>query len=94
MMDARVVDYAGFDPVIVDRVIEERRVGTPLPAAESAEAVRRLAAQGYSDGQIAHRLGFTRRSVVRIRARRGIAPGVPRGTPRTVDAPNRPKRQG
>ncbi len=93
-MDGRSVDYACFDPVIVDRVIRERRVGSTLPAAETAEAVRRLAAQGYSDGQIAHRLGFTRRSVVRIRARLGITPGVPRGARRTIDAPNRPKARG
>ncbi len=94
MTDARSINYADFDPVIVERVISGHRVGSALPAPESAEVVRRLAAQGYSDGQIAHRLGFTRRAVARIRQRRGIAPGVMRGHCPTVNAPSRPKRQG
>lgn len=48
------------------------------------EAVRRLNAEGKSDGEIAGRLGFTRRTVTRSRARQNLGaaefrPGVAAG---------------
>lgn len=93
----RLNDYAVFDEVVVQRLVDGHRVGRPISAPEAAEATRRLAHLGFTDGQIAHRLGFTRRSVVRIRARLGIPAAV---TPvdnqhsRRHDAPTRPRMEG
>jgi hypothetical protein len=90
-------NYDDFDEVIVLRVVCGERLGTPIPAAEAAEAVRRLAQRGYDDGQIAYRLGFRRRSVVRIRQRRGIPAALPVGSnhyDRLVDAPSRARSAG
>lgn len=78
--DGRSVDYARFDRVVVDRLIGGQPPGQPIGAAEAAEVVRLLARRCYSDGQIALVLGCHRRSVIRIRRRRGIAAGVPRGS--------------
>lgn len=94
---AWVTNYDDFDEVLVERIVNGDRVGVPIPAAEAAEAVRILAGRGYDDGQIAHRLGFTRRSVVRIRRRRGIPGALPfgsNGTDRKVDAPHRARCAG
>ena len=94
---AWVTDYDDFDHVVVDRLVAGRHPGEPIRAADATEATRRLAAAGYTDGQIAHRLGFTRRSVARIRARRGIPAAAPVGTcghTRPIDAPNRPSKAG
>lgn len=96
-MKNRLYDYTDFDVVVVDRLVAGQRPGAPISAADAAEATRRLAARGYSDGQIAARLGFTRRSVIRIRNRLGIAAAL---TPaenqhaRLHDAPNRPRKAG
>lgn len=67
-----IYDYDTFDEVVVERIVNGRRVGAPIGAPEAAEAVRRLARVGFSDGQIAFRIGFTRRAVQRIRSRRGV----------------------
>lgn len=93
----RAVDYSAFDDVAVQRIVAGRRLGQPSSAADAGEATRRLARLGFSDGQIAARLGYTRRSVLRIRIRLGIAPALPRGTnghSRAFDAPNRPRSEG
>lgn len=92
------VDYSNFDEVLVDRIVAGRPARCPIPAADAAEAVRRLAVMGYSDGQIAVRLGFTRRSVQRIRTKRDIpaaltATGDNEHT-RLHDAPTRPRLAG
>jgi hypothetical protein len=93
----RLYDYADFDTVIVDRLVGGQRPSALITAADAAEATRRLAARGYSDGQIAARLGFRRRSVHRIRKRLGIpaalTPNDNRHT-RPHDAPARPKAGG
>lgn len=96
-MANRPVDYSDFDEVVVERLVRGFHPGELIRAAEAAEAVRRLARLDYSDGQIAYRLGMTRRSVVRIRARRSIPAAL---TPRQNhhhllhDAPTRPVRRG
>lgn len=92
------VDYTDFDEVVVHRVVNGRHPGQPFRPADAGEITRRLATQHrYSDGQIAHALGMTRRSVIRIRARLGIPAAL---TPRqnnhhlTHDAPSRPVSKG
>lgn len=94
---AWVTDYDDFDQVVVDRLVAGRHPGEPIRAADAAEAVRRLAALGYSDGQIAARLGFARRSVKRIRDRRNIPAALPVGSNGHSNypaAPNRPRKAG
>lgn len=44
---------------------------------DRSEVTRRMAALGYSDGQIAWALGCTRRSVLRIRDKLGIPAALP-----------------
>jgi hypothetical protein len=64
------------DPVAVERAV----AGRPpeyLTIAERAEAVRQLAGWGHSDPAIARRIGVAAYTVLRIRAREGIPPGVP-----------------
>ena len=93
----RPTDYGDYDAVVVERLVAGRHPGEPIRAADAGEATRRLARLGYSDGQIAARLGFRRRSIVRIRTRLGIPAAL---TPnqnqfaRAHDAPNRPRRAG
>ena len=90
-------DYDEFDEVIVQRIVSGRPIGAAIGAPEAAEATRRLAAAGYSDGQIAARLGFRRRSVFRIRRRHNIPAALtPRDNAyaRQHDAPNRPRKAG
>jgi len=66
------VDYTAFDEVVVGRLVAERRLSEAIRPADAGEATRRLARLGYSDGQIAARLGIRRRSVLRIRQRLDI----------------------
>jgi hypothetical protein len=93
----RLNDYADWDEVVVIRLVAGRHPGKLIRAADSGEATRRLAHLGYSDGQIADRLGFTRRAVHRIRRRLDIPAAL---TPydnqltRPHDAPARPKARG
>jgi hypothetical protein len=93
----RTTDYADYDEAIVDRLTAGHRPGALITAPDAAEVTRRLAAHGYSDRQIAARLGFTRRSVIRIRHRLGIPttlnPGDNQHT-RPHNAPGRPKARG
>jgi hypothetical protein len=93
----RLYDYADFDTVIVDRLVAGLRPGALITAADAGEATRRLAHLGYSDRQTAHRLGFTRRAVIRIRQRLSIPPALHPGAnqhTRPRDAPARPKARG
>jgi hypothetical protein len=93
----RTTDYGDYDEVVVNRLIAGQHPGGPISAPDAAEATRRLARLGYSDGQIAVKLGFRRRSVVRIRQRLGIPAAL---TPRQNQfdrqhaAPNRPRKAG
>lgn len=85
-MRPRARDQA-YDPDVVQRLVDA------LPATKSAgpadlwEAVRRLNATGFADGQIAYRLGCSRRHVQRIRAELGLPPVMASGTDWKVDAP-------
>lgn len=72
-------DLSAFDDEVVRRLLAGEAVGAPRTPADTVEAVRRMAALKWSDGQIAHRLGCHRRSVIRIRQKHGIAAGVPFG---------------
>jgi len=95
-MPTPVVDLTDFDEVIVDRACSNRWIGR-VPTAEAVEATRRLARRGFNDGQIAHRLQASRRSVVRWRQRTNTPPALPIGSnthDRLVDAPSRPLRLG
>lgn len=96
-MKNRLYDYTDFDAVVVERLVAGDRPGGPICAAVAAETTRRLARLGYSDGQIAARLGFTRRSVLRIRHRLGITAALKptqNQHDRLHDAPNRPRKAG
>lgn len=66
---------------VVDEVAVWRALtGDParrLGIAERVEAVRLGARRGWTDGEIADRLGIWTRSVVRIRMQHGIPAGVP-----------------
>lgn len=88
--------YDHVDEIAVQRIVDGRHTGR-VGYAEAAAATRRLAAAGYSDGQIAARLGYRRRSVVRIRVRHNIPAALtPRQNAydRQHDAPNRPRKAG
>lgn len=90
-------DYTAFDAVVVYRLVLGDRPDARTRPPDATEATRRLAALGYSDGQIAYRLGYTRRQVVRIRARLGIAAALGVGGNRWTrphDAPARPLKAG
>lgn len=72
MSRSRAIDYARFDEVKVLRTLAGHLPFRGLTYAERAEVVRRAASAGYSDGQTAVLLDCPRRSVLRIRQRRGI----------------------
>lgn len=74
----RPVDYADIDEVVVREAVAGRWTGK-LRAADAAQAVRVLAGQGHSDGQIALLVRRTERSVVRIRARHEIPAALRKG---------------
>jgi len=96
-MAGKPPDYAAYDEVVVQRLLDDRLPGEPIRAADAAEATRRLARRGYSDGQIAHRLGIYRRSVIRIRHRLGIPAALTVGRnhyDRLHDVPTRPRKKG
>lgn len=65
-----------IDPVAIERTINGHRP-TRLTPAETAEAVRILAAAGHSDPHIAERLHCSDRTIQRIRHRHRIPPGIP-----------------
>lgn len=94
----RAETYDQYDQVLVDLIVANRHpAGEKIGAAEAAHAVRRLVERRFTDGQIAYRLGTSRRRVHRIRKRWGIpavlAPST-NGTHQHVDAPTRPSRAG
>lgn len=96
-MKTRLTDYDAFDEVVVERLVAGHRPGEPIRAADAGEATRRLARLGYSDGQIAVRLGFNRRSVIRIRERLSIPAALKPNQnqfDRLHNAPNRPRKAG
>lgn len=83
-------DYSDFDEIEVRSIVAGRMAGKHFRPPEAAEAIRRLATAGLSDGQIAHRIGYHIRSVTRIRHDRGISSAHPVGTnrhTRKIDAP-------
>ena len=55
------------DPIPMPRAAPARRVRSGI--AQRAEAVRRLTVNGWSAGEIADKLGVTRRTVTRYRSR-------------------------
>ncbi len=63
--------YRPYDDVLVQAVVAGQLAENPYPA-DAEEIVRRLVARKFSDGQIAFRLGRTKRTVERIRRRLGI----------------------
>lgn len=84
-------DLSDFDEEVVRRLLADEPVGSRPRRADTVEAVRRMAGSGWSDGQIAFRFGFHRRSVIRIRQKHGIASGVPFGAYAGLPGlPNRP----
>lgn len=68
-------DFDDVDEIAVWRAIGGERIR--LNAAERVEAVRLLAARGYSTSAASERLGMAYRSVLRIRAAHGIPPADP-----------------
>lgn len=64
-------DLYDLDEVAVEALMAGRRP-YGLRAAEKAEAVRRLAGQGWSDQRISRQIGACERTVVRLRRRHGI----------------------
>lgn len=88
-------DFTDFDHEVVRRLLAGERVGAVRRFADTLEAVRRMARAGWSDGQIAYRLGCHRRSVWRIRARYAIPAALPVGATKGVSGiPNRPVQKG
>lgn len=63
---------ASFDHVVVGQVVNGHPVAGVIGTGSVREIVRILAAAGFSDGQIAYRIGCTRRTVGRHRAALGI----------------------
>ena len=60
------------DDVVVGQVVSGQPVAGVIDTGSVREIVRILAAAGFSDGQIAYRIGCTRRTVGRHRAALGI----------------------
>jgi hypothetical protein len=61
-----------FDPVVVDLLVAGRSVPGLVAPADVWEAVRRLVRDDFSDGQIALRVRYTRRQIIRIRKAYGL----------------------
>ncbi|WP_436008040.1 hypothetical protein [Knoellia sp. LjRoot47] len=87
--DPRAAPDAGPEsPVAVDHVAVDRAVATGragmacdtslrLTQDERVEAVRALATRGSSDSEIANAVGVSGRTVLRLRQRHEIDPGIP-----------------
>lgn len=58
---------ASFDHVVVGQVVSGQPVTGVIDTGSIREIVRILATAGFSDGQIAYRVGCTRRTVARHR---------------------------
>lgn len=82
------IHYDRYDEVIVRELIDGRHESLIAGTADRAEAVRRLAAAGYTDGQIAHRLGKRRRVIWRIRHRHNIPAVIRYGNASTRPHPD------
>lgn len=90
-------DYSAFDEVVVVRLVTNRHTGGRIHPADAGEACRRLAEAGFTDGQIALRLGCWRRTVIRIRRRLGISAALRPNQnfrQRRHDVPGRPVAAG
>src|SRR6187455_3554029 len=81
MSRPRSYDLSTFDEIAVHAIAAEghRPEKRPHPV-DMVEIVRRMARAGYSDGQIAYRTHYWIRSVIRIRAKHNISPGLPFGS--------------
>jgi hypothetical protein len=82
-----------YDSIVVDTLAAGRPVTGHVLSADAWEATRRLAARGYSDGQIGVLVKRTRRQVKRIRGALGV-PAPCRGLGyrnRPVEAPCLPR---
>lgn len=90
----RPVDLTDFDTAAVEAIVAgERRSVAEVGTAVCVEVCRRLAAQDYCTGQIAHRLKSSRRQVLRWRAMGGIRLAsalAERNAPVRTDVPNLP----
>lgn len=97
-MSRAFTDYTDFDEVVVERLVAGRPAVGRVRPADAGEVIRRLAGLGYSDGQIAFRLGYWRRSVGRIRRYLGVPAALPstgiNRNNRPHDDPARPVRAG
>lgn len=72
--------FREYDDVFVSAVVGGWCVTGNVHPSDAVEIVRRMAARGHSDGQIAHRLNCWRRTVMRIRTRNNIPPALIRGS--------------
>lgn len=94
-MGRRRLGPAPFDEIAVAAAVRGTVLGRLAPG-DVWEIVRRMAAAGFSDGQIAYRIGYTLRQVLRIRTGLGI-PSPCRGrsglTRPVPDAPTVLKRR-
>jgi hypothetical protein len=82
------VRTAPFDPIAVDVLVSPRfKNPVHVHPADRAEAVRRLALAKFTDGQIAHRIGCTRRTALRIRTDLGIPAVLPARGANQYDRP-------
>lgn len=85
------------DPVAVDRAVVAGRAGMAcdtslrLTQDERVAAVRVLATRGSSDGEIANAVGVSDRTVLRLRQRHEIKPGI---SPVRLDDPSLGSRAG
>lgn len=93
-MSRHKADPSLADEVVVLLALRGRRPSHPLNDHDRAGVVHRMAAMGYSDGQIAYALDSPRRSVTRIRTKLQIPPGLPFGSNQMDLIPDFPTRPG
>lgn len=79
-MSRHKADPSRADEVVVMRALQGRRPSHRLNDHDRAGIVDQMARRNYSDGQIAWALDSPRRSVLRIRTRLSIPPGLPSGS--------------
>lgn len=81
--------FREYDDVFVSAVVNGWCITGKAYPSDAMEIVRRMAARGHSDGQIAYRLNCWRRTVTRIRMRNNIPPALVKGSNRLlVSAPS------
>lgn len=86
-----------YDEILVESIVNGERVRGTIRPADRREVTRRMALREFTDGQIAERLGCTRRTVLRNRQILNVPASLPLGgnqQTRTHDAPNRPIKAG